>query len=65
MGTPEAAMSIITKALALTPDSHDLHRLQGTNYQVLGQNEKALASYEEARRLKPDDADTLLALSSL
>lgn len=64
MGNPEAAMSTLKKALALTPDSNDLHRLQGVLYQVLGQNEKALACYTEARRLKADDVENLLALSS-
>jgi tetratricopeptide (TPR) repeat protein len=65
MGKPDIALSIILKAPARVSDSHDLHRVLGIIFQDLGQNEKALASLAEARRLQPENADILYALSSL
>ena len=65
MGKPDDALSIILKAPARVSDSHDLHRVKGIIYQDLGQNKKALASLEEARRLQPENADIAYAFSSL
>jgi len=55
-GELEKAQSIATNALLSNPASHDLHRILGSVYTSRGQYDSAVACFQRAIELRPDDA---------
>jgi TolB-like protein/class 3 adenylate cyclase len=58
-GKPKEALVVIEKAKRLTPNGlHPVLRFEGAAYYVLGQIDKAIASFERARTLGPKALNT-------
>ncbi len=71
-GAIEAAIILLKEATQLDPDDHNKHYLLGKAYLVDGQYEQALAAFQEADRLEPNQdcvldkwAEALLQLDRL
>ncbi|NJN81311.1 MAG: tetratricopeptide repeat protein [Caldilineaceae bacterium] len=67
---PEDAVKWAEQAIAITPpnqvnDLKQLHQLAASLYQVTGQQDQVLASYERIREIDPNDAAALRTLNSL
>lgn len=55
----------VARLLALSPDNQWAHGVAANAYRQLGQPQRALATYQQALQLAPEDVSTLRALSDL
>ena len=62
---PEEAAVLFGRAVAIWPDYAEAHRNLGDVFQKSGELEKAVASYEQVRRLRPGDAGLLFDLGKI
>ncbi|PIE54559.1 MAG: hypothetical protein CSA35_05135 [Dethiosulfovibrio peptidovorans] len=65
MGRSAEALDAFYSALSLDPENFDLHRRIGDVLMYLGSVNQAEKSYKEVLRFKPDDKETLLALTRI
>lgn len=61
-GNPEAAVKLISQAIAVADDYHQAHNNLGNAYDAMDDIEKAAESYERALDIKPDYTDALFNL---
>jgi tetratricopeptide (TPR) repeat protein len=61
----EQAITTVQKAIVERPQAAAAHRLLGDCLAASGQSTEAVASYEKAIKLNPDDAEALSALGHL
>lgn len=52
-GKPSEAIAVLSRALALAPNSDEAYRRLGAAYETAGQNNEAIAAYEKAIEINP------------
>ena len=61
-GRTQEAINTLTQAIELGVSRAPVYRLLGTQLQIAGLNQRALAAFEQAYQIKPDDINNSLAL---
>ena len=65
LGQPQWALSEGNALVALAPQDENSYEARGVAYESMGQTDDAIADYEQAMRINPDDSWDLIELGNL